>query len=105
MESLNVMVQKYITDRQGITFKCLIITLKLPKAVGSEQHLAKLMLSKSSIKLCYFKWHQYLDFLTWVCLFCELNATPRVFTHSKLTKLTGFSSQVFPDNDFSKAVT
>lgn len=52
------MVQKYVTDRQGITFKCLIVTSKLPKAVGSEQHLAKLMLSKSSIKLCYFKWHQ-----------------------------------------------
>lgn len=102
---LIITVQKYVANRQCTIFKGLIITLKLPKAVGSEQSLATLMSSKSIIKLCFFKWHQQLNFLTLVHWLHELNAAPRSFTHSKLTKLTGFSSQVVPDNDFSNTVT
>lgn len=42
---------KYVVKRQGALLKSLIVTLKLPKAVGSEKYLATQMSSKALLKL------------------------------------------------------
>lgn len=95
-----VQCKKYVANRQGTIFKSLIVTLKLPKALESEKKSGSTDVFKSITKGSFFKWHQQLNFLTLVHWLCELNATPRSFTRSKLTKLAGYSPQVLPHNDF-----